>query len=343
MFCDRDGFVPLGSKYFRMKHVSILVPSSSVMQAIADPQYLFSAVNQFLIAAGKRPLFQVQLVGAQKAVKLNGGMYTVHVDALLQDIVQTDLIVIPALFGDMQQAMDKNKNLLPWIKERYAEGAEVASLCVGAFLLAQTGLLNGKKCSTHWGFQNEFRTLFPEVEVMDGSIITEEHRLYSSGGANSYWNLLLHLVEKYVGRETAILASKYFAVDIDRESQTAFAMFKGQKNHSDEAIKKAQELIEQHIDQKLSVEELADKVAVGRRSFERRFKQATNNTVLEYIQRIKIEAAKRSFENSRKNITEVMYETGYTDTKSFRVMFKKITGLTPIEYRNKYNKMAVAG
>jgi transcriptional regulator GlxA family with amidase domain len=324
-----------------MKTVSILVPESSVMQAIADPQYLFSAVNQFLAMSGKKPLFKVQLVGAKKEIKLNDGLFSVHTDVQLKDVKKTDLVFIPALFGDMKTAISKNKILLPWINEQYAKGAEVASLCVGAFLLASTGLLNGKKCSTHWGFQNEFREMFPEVEVMDGSIITEEHRIYSSGGANSYWNLLLHLVEKYTDRQTAILASKYFAVDIDRESQTAFAMFKGQKNHADAEIKKAQEFIEKHFQDKISVDELADKVSISRRSFERRFKQATNNTVLEYILRIKVEAAKRSFESSRKNINEVMMDVGYTDTKAFRTIFKKITGLTPVEYRNKYNKMTI--
>ncbi|MEP6712198.1 MAG: helix-turn-helix domain-containing protein [Ferruginibacter sp.] len=324
-----------------MKNVSILVPESSVMQAIADPQYLFTAVNQFLAASGKRPLFNVQLVGAKKEVRLNDGIYAVHTDVQLKDKTKADLIFIPALYGDMQTAIDKNKALIPWINEQYNKGAEVASLCVGAFLLAATGLLNGKKCSTHWGYQNEFREMFPEVEVIDGSIITEEHRIYSSGGANSYWNLLLHLVEKYTDRQTAILASKYFAVDIDRDSQTAFAMFKGQKNHADEAIKKTQDFIEKNIHERISVDELADKISVGRRSFERRFKQATNNSVLEYIQRIKIEAAKRSFETSRKNINEVMFDVGYTDTKAFRTIFKKITGLTPIEYRNKYNKQSV--
>ena len=123
-------------------------------------------------------------------------------------------------------------------------------------------------------------------------------------------------------------------------SQAAFAMFKGQKEHKDEAIKKAQDYIEHHIEERMNVDELAAKVAVGRRSFERRFRLATNNSVLEYIQRIKIEAAKRSFESSRRNINEVMYHVGYTDTKAFRTTFKKITGLTPVEYRNKYNKMA---
>jgi len=324
-----------------MKNVSILVPESSVMQAIADPRYLFSAVNQFLMAAGKDPLFQVQLVGAKKQIKLNDGQFTVHTDKQLRDVERTDLVFIPALFGDMQSAVARNRNLVPWIVEQYEKGAEVASLCVGAFLLASTGLLNGRKCSTHWGFINEFREMFPDVNVIDGSIVTEEKRIYSSGGANSYWNLLLYLVEKYTDRETAILASKYFAIDIDRNSQSAFAMFKGQMEHGDSAVKQAQEYIESNIREKISVDALADEVAVGRRSFERRFKRATNNSVLEYIQRVKIEAAKRSFEVSRKNITEVMFDVGYSDTKAFRAIFKKVTGLTPVEYRNKYYKQTV--
>ena len=325
-----------------MKNVSILVPEQSVMQAIADPQYCFSAVNQFLAVSGRKPLFNVQLVGATKEVKLNDGKYSVRPDKLLKDIRKTDLVFIPALFGDMAAAVKANKALVPWIVNQYKKGAEVASLCVGAFLLGATGLLSGKKCSTHWGFTNEFREMYPDVDVQDGSIVTEEKGIYSSGGANSYWNLLLHLVEKYTDRETAILTSKYFAIDIDRSSQSAFAMFKGQKEHTDEAVRRAQDHIEKNIEEKISVDGLADMVAVGRRSFERRFRQATGNSVLEYIQRIKIEAAKRSFETSRKNINEVMYHVGYTDTKAFRTIFKKITGLTPIEYRNKYNKMAMA-
>jgi transcriptional regulator GlxA family with amidase domain len=312
------------------------------MQAIADPRYLFSTVNQFLVVSGKEPLFDVQLVGIKKEISLNNGQFSVHTDLQLDEVTHTDLVVIPALFGDMKNAIEQNEKLLPWIIEQYSQGAEVASLCLGAFLLASTGLLNGKKCSTHWGFTNEFREMFPDVELVDGSIITEENRIYSSGGANSYWNLLLYLVEKYTDRETAVLASKYFAIDIDRSSQSVFAMFKGQKEHKDEVVRKAQEYIESNFHERITVDELADKFRVGRRTFERRFKEATRNSVLEYIQRIKIESAKRSFENSRRNINEVMFDVGYTDTKAFRTIFKKITGLTPIEYRNKYYKQPAA-
>lgn len=218
----------------------------------------------------------------------------------------------------------------------------MASLCVGAFLLASTGLLNGKKCSTHWGYQNEFQEMFPQVTVVEGGIVTEEKGIYSSGGAHSYWNLLLYLLEKYTDRETAILASKYFAIDMDRNSQSAFAMFKGQKNHSDKEILKIQEQIELNLHEKISTDELAKFLNLSRLTFERRFKEATNNSVLEYVHRLKIELAKRQFEITRKNINEVMFEVGYTDTKTFRDLFKKITGITPIEYRNKYNKMAMA-
>lgn len=322
-----------------MKNVSILVPETAIIEAVADPNYMFSAVNQFLLASGKSPLFNIQLVGLTKEIKIGGNLFTVNADKLLNEVKKTDLIIIPAISGEIATALSLNKPFVPWIIEQYQLGAEVASLCIGAFLLASTGLLNGKKCSTHWNAANEFRTMFPEVELVDGSIITEEQGIYSSGGANSYWSLLLHLVEKYTDRETAILASKYFAVDIDRNSQAAFAMFKGQKEHLDEEVREAQKYIEENIESRISVDELAERVAVGRRSFERRFKQATNNSVLEYIHRVKIEAAKRSFENSRKNINEVMFDVGYTDTKAFRSVFKKVTGLTPIEYRNKYNKI----
>lgn len=321
-----------------MKNIAILVLKTAVPEGVTGPRYLFTAANQFLQAAGKEPLFKVQLVGNQKNVKVQDGIYSITTDVLLENSGQADLVIVPPIFGDMKTSVALNQASLPWIKNQYKNGAEVASLCVDAFLLASTGLLNGKKCSTHWAYYNEFKERFPEVEIVDGGVITEENGIYSSGGANSLWNLLLYILEKYSDRDTAILASKYFAIDIDRESQAAFMMFTGQKDHNDEEVKKAQEYIEENYHDKITVDELAEMLAVSRRSFERRFKQATDNTVIEYLQRVKVEAAKRSFESTRKNITEVMFDVGYSDTKAFRNVFKKITGLTPVEYRNKYNK-----
>lgn len=283
-------------------------------------------------------MYKVQLAGATREVKLDDGAFTITSDVLIDEVKRTDLVIIPPLFGDMQTAIALNQKLKPWIETQYTKGAEVASLCLGAFMLASTGLLRGKKCSTHWGYISQFREMFPDVDVVDGSIITEENRLYSSGGANSYWNLLLHILEKHTSREIAVTAAKFFAIDIDRNSQSAFIIFQGQKTHKDAEVLRSQEIIEQQVSAKIGVDELADKVAVGRRSFERRFKAATGNTVLEYIQRVKVETAKRSLENAQTPILEVMEEVGYTDVKAFRSVFRKVTGLSPAEYRQKYQK-----
>lgn len=323
-----------------MKHVSILIPHEAVLASIVDAHTMFVGVNGFLAAVDKPAVFNVQCVGLTKEVKLTNGLFTINIDHLLEDVKETDLIIIPAIGGNMKETLKLNAEFIPWLINQYEKGAEIASMCIGAFLLASTGLLNGKECSSHWKTAYEFREMFPEVNLVDGRIVTEQDSLYSSGGATSYWSLLLYLVEKYAGREVAITASKIYALEIDRKSQSPFIMFNGQKKHEDEPIRLAQEFIESNISEKMSVEELAVKYAIGRRHFERRFKKATNNSPAEYIQRVRIEAAKKHFENTRKNVNEVMYDVGYTDTKAFRTIFKKITGISPIEYRNKYNKEA---
>ena len=320
-----------------MKHVAILALNDAVSASVADPTVMFNGVNDLLVGSSRPPAFKVKLVGITKAVKLHNGPFTVHSDILMADLKKTDLIIITALGGDINEALKKNAAFIPWITKQYKKGAEVASLCLGAFLLASTGLLNGKECSTHWLMSNVFRDMFPEVTLVDGRVVTEQNGLYSSGGATSYWSLLLHLVEKYAGRDMAIMASKVYALEIDRKSQSPFIMFNGQKEHVDEPIREAQDYIESRVSERISVGELALKFAIGRRHFERRFKKATKNTPVEYIQRVKIEAAKKHFETSRKNVNEVMYDVGYSDTKAFRTMFKKITGLSPLDYKNKYS------
>lgn len=319
-----------------MKNVIILVPETAVPAAIVDPRYMFTAVNEFYRSSGHQPFFRVQLAGLTPEVQLNDGLFTIHPDLLISEVKKADLILVPALSGSMAEAIEKNKAFIPWIIDQYKAGAEVASLCVGAFLLASTGLMDGKSCSTHWLFAQDFKNMFPQVHLAHDRIITEQHGLYSSGGATSYWNLLLYLVEKYTSREMSIMASKFFLLEMGREWQSPFMIFKGQKDHEDIEVLKAQEFIERNFSARITVDELSSQFRVGRRTFERRFKKATANTVIEYIQRVKIEAAKKQLENGRKTVNEVMYEVGYTDTKAFRDVFKKVVGMSPIEYRHKY-------
>lgn len=330
-------------KFDRMKHISVLVPKgAAALSCIEGPFTLFNKVNDFLATIGKPPMFIVQLVGINKEARVYDRLFRVYPDLVLDEVYKTDLIIIPAVNGDMETVIAENNDFFPWITAQYKGGAEVASLCVGAFLLAATGLVKGKRCATHWLSAHQFSKMFPDVEMVSDKVVTDENGIYSSGGANSFWNLLLYLIEKYTDREMAILSAKYFAIEIDRSNQSSFIMFKGQRDHQDDSVKKAQDFIELNFQEKISVDQLSDMLAIGRRSFERRFKKATTNTVAEYIQRVKIEAAKKDFETSRKNITEVMCDVGYSDTKAFRTIFKKNTGLSPIEYRNKYNKEALA-
>jgi transcriptional regulator GlxA family with amidase domain len=321
-----------------MKHISILVPKGAILGSLEGTRQVFTQVNDFMKAKGGPPLFKVQLVGLTMETPVSGGLFTINAHAVLDDVKKTDLIVIPALDGDIKKAIENNSDFIPWIIKQYKGGAEIASLCLGAFLLASTGLLKGRKCATHWMAENAFREMFPDVNLVTEKIITDEQGIYSSGGAFSYLNLILYLVEKYAGRQIAVLTAKVFAIEIDRDNQLSFTIFQGQKGHDDESVKKAQEFIEKNFQEKITVDQLTSMLALGRRNFERRFKKATSNTVTEYIQRVKIEAAKLSLESTRENVNDAMYKVGYTDPKAFRMSFKKITGLSPIEYRNKFNR-----
>ena len=325
------------------KHVSILVPAGAVALGCIDgPFNLFNKTNEFMGLVGENVLFTVQLVGQSREPVTYGRSFSVSPDCCTSDINKTDLIIIPAVNGDMKEVIAQNKEFLPWIVLQHQLGAEVASLCVGTFILAATGLLDGKKCATHWMAENEFKEMFPRAELVSNKIITDDKGIYTSGGANSFWNLLLYLLEKYTNRDMAIQFSKYYEIDIDRHTQSPFTMFTAQRMHKDAAIVAAQEFIEKNYQEKMTIEQLCELVSLSRRNFERRFKKATANTVVEYIQRVKIEAAKKDLETGRKNVNEVMYDAGYSDTKAFRSAFKKITGLLPIAYRNKYNKKVAA-
>jgi len=326
-----------------MKHITILVPDGcNNLSSMVGSYKILSRANAYWQESGKPLLFKIELAGISKTVDFYDGLFSVKPHRHISSISKTDLVIIPSLNHNYQQAMDENEELIGWIAGQYKNGAEIASVCTGAYLLAATGLLDGKTCSTHWVVADNFSKMFPKVNLQADKLITDENGIYTNGGAYSFLNLLLYLVEKYFDRQTAIFCSKVFQIEMDRHSQSSFIIFKGQKLHGDDMVREAQSYIENHLHQKLSVEELSTKFAVGRRNFDRRFIKATGNTPIEYLQRAKIESAKRTFETSRKTVNEVMYEVGYADVKAFREVFRKITGVSPLEYRSRYNKeMAV--
>jgi len=325
-----------------MRHLSIVVPEGeNNLSSIVGPYKIFTRANEYWKAQGRPPVFTIELAGISKQVDFYEGLFSVKPHALISSITKTDLVIIPSLNHNYEASVKNNRELIDWIALQYRNGAEIASICTGAFLLASAGLLNGKTCSTHWAAADIFRKWFPEVHLQADQLITDENGIYTNGGAYSFLNLVIYLIEKYYDRPTAIFCAKVFQIEIGRNSQSPFAIFTGQKLHGDEMVKEAQALIESKPDEKISVDYLSAKFATSRRNFDRRFIKATGNTPLEYSQRVKIELAKKELENSRKTINQVMYEAGYSDVKAFREVFKKITGMSPLEYKEKFNKEAL--
>lgn len=324
-----------------MKHLTILVPSGkgNNLSSIVGAYKIFSRANEYRRTCGKKEVFNIQLAGTSKKVQYYDGLFSVKPHVHISAIDKTNLIIIPSLNHNYERSVKENRSIIQWIEEQYEKGAEVASICTGAFLLASTELLNGRSCSTHWSAANNLRNQFPEVKLRMDKLITDENGIYTNGGAYSFLNLIIYLVEKFYDRQTAIFCSKVYQIEMDRQSQLSFNIFKGQKQHNDEVVKQAQEYIEKNAAKKISIKNLSSKLAVGRRNFDRRFIKATGDTPLEYSQRVRIESAKRSFETSLKTVNEVMYEVGYSDAKAFREVFRKVTGVSPLEYRKKYQRV----
>lgn len=324
------------------KHVSIIIPKgNSIIDTITSSYNLLRMANNYAkrLSGSNVDLMKIELVGLDKEPVTYNGAFSVVPHKTIDEIEKTDLIIITAIDGSIDKAVAANQAYIPWItQKRLQSNAEIASLCRGAVLLAETGLVNGKNCATHWIIEDEFKARYPKVNLVTDKIISEDNGIYSSGGAYSFLNFMLYLIEKYFGRKVAIWCSKIAEVEYDRLTQNYFTIFSGQKQHEDEEVKKAQDYIEDHFADKFNIEELAEMVHVSTRSFLRRFKKATANTPSQYIQRVKVEAAKKQLESTALQIQEVMVQVGYMDEKAFRNTFKKYTGISPIEYRMKYNR-----
>jgi len=319
-----------------MKHVTILALEDATINCIDSCYQILTRINDFLVYQGKPPFYKVEIAGPDKNTCLSKGLYSIHTNQTIDEITRTDLIIIPITCGQFPNTDQLNEKFRRWVNIRYKEGAEVASLCVGSFFLASTGLLDNRRCAIHWAAKNEFSQMYPEVKLVDDHLITDEEGIYTCGGAYSYLNLLLYVIEKHLGRDMSILASKMFEIDIDRKDQNQFVIFLGQKSHNDDHVLEAQNFIENNYERKLTVEELCSKAGMGRRTFERKFKKLTGNSIIEYIQRVKVEAVKKQLEQGRKTINEIVYEVGYNDINAFRTLFKRCTGLSPADYRRKY-------
>jgi transcriptional regulator GlxA family with amidase domain len=321
-----------------MKKIALIMHDDVTLSTVTGAMDMFIHTNR-LFQQLKKPLpFELVLAYEKKP---DGPMPVPESMVNYSTVAETtkaDLLIVPAFYGDRDEMLKKHHDTIEWIGIMHANGAEVASLCSGIYFLAEAGLLPGRACTAHWNDMEDIVSRYPEVNFLSDMVITDQEGIYTSGGAFSSLNLILYLIDKFCGREVGVWASKMFSLDMDRMSQSHFAVFKGQRQHRDNEILKAQTYIEQNHHLQLNIDEIANHTNMSKRNFIRRFKKATQNTPFEYLQRVKIEAAKKALEKGSQNINLLMYDAGYNDIKTFREVFKKITGLTPQDYRRKYNR-----
>lgn len=258
-----------------------------------------------------------------------------EVDSTIYEIKRPDILVIPGFDRDIATILSDTE-MITKIRDFYNEGTDIATVCTGSFILAATGLLDNKTATTHWVYSREFANRFPKTELAVDRMLIDHDRICMSGGASSFQNLMIYLIEKYISKELAIFMAKILLIDNDRFLQSPYTIFNGQKTHGDKPVLLAQQTIEKRVSEFISIDELAEITNMSKRNFLRRFKQATGDTPFVYMQRTKIEAAKTLMEDSHNQLIEIAMQTGYDDFSSFRKTFKKHTGLNPQEYRKKY-------
>lgn len=317
--------------------LSILMTKGYRLLSLAAVVDVFDTVNMFMEQEGKPKFFDIQFVGLQPDLPLPdhtaGHAYFHYRDSDLT----SDLIFIPA-FGayEMDQSIQQNMPFIPWLAEQHQKGIPLASLCTGSFLLGASGLLDHKNATTHIDAVVQFAQIFPQVKLQPHAVITQDSNIYTSGGATNSFHLKLLLIQKYCGRAMAISIAKMFAIDMDRTQQLYFDSFKPSLTDTDDLVKLIQQKINDEFAVLKNVEEAIADIPSSRRNFIRRFKQSTGMTPIHYLQKTKIEAAKKLLETTNKGLLDIMMAAGYNDMKNFRSLFKKSTGLTPVAYRNKF-------
>ena len=320
-----------------MLQIGILLIRHYKLLSLAAITDVLDTVNKLYQKNGQSTPFTIHMVYTAD---------TAHLAAAFPDYISQgidvpttfNLVLVPSFTtDDLKQSILANKEYLPWLKHQYKNGAEIASFCTGAFLLGASGLLDGKIATTHVDACKDFSATYPAVNLLSDKTVTHDAGIYTSGGATSTFHLLLHLLEIHCGIEVAVRTAKIFAIDMGRDKQSYFSTFQPTRNHHDDLVATAQQRIEASYQEAATIEEMIKDIPSSRRNIVRRFKQVTGVTPIEYLQLTRIEAAKKLLEQTGQQMMEVIFNSGYNDPKAFRKVFRKTVGMTPSEYREKFN------
>ncbi len=323
-----------------MATITLLAEENCLASSIVGLMDAFSVANLwwfFMKNDGGPPLFQTEIVTMDGLpVTAQGGIVLKPVKAM-QAVGATDMILLPSFLPPFDLKTPRFQAICEWIRQQHGSGKNIASTCAGTFLLAETGLLDHRIATTNWQFAGIFKQLYPKVNLQIDQILTECDGLYCTGAATAFMNLCLHLIEKHGSTDLASRCAKSLLVDTDRQSQAPYIIYDFWKNHSDQQILKAQQWMEEKYTDDFPMDQVAASIGMSPRHFKRRFKTATGETPIAYLQRLRIENAKRLLERTRETVNEITWKVGYEDINSFRRLFIKHTGMSPKDYRSKFS------
>lgn len=324
-----------------MHKVTILGFNQAYASAITGALDLFALAGitwQRMQGMAPEQSFEVRLASINQQDIQCINQLTLKSQVAIEDVHGTDLLIIPTIGGKLEAVLEANRNLLPIIRKFYQNGTDIASNCSGAFFLAEAGILNGKTATTHWGYAELFSLRYPEVKLQPDKLITQSGCIYCSGGGMAWFDLALLLIERYCGYDVATQTAKAHVLDIARGNQAAYAQLRSKKYHQDIEIKHIQEWLESNYSQSITLEALASLVNLSTRTFLRRFKKATGQTPVNYLQSLRVEAAKKLLETQSLSLETLTNSVGYEDLSSFTRLFKGLTGLSPSQYRKKFTR-----
>ena len=320
-----------------MTNLALIAPLDYKLLSIAAILDVFETVNRIYAENNHVLPVKISIVQSTEQIEKDCcSFYGYPIKSITSDFT-ADMVLIPSFTtSNIKETISKNQLYIPWIQDQFRAGAEIASFCTGAFLLASTGLLNGKSATTHVDVCDALAASFPSVLVKPDQTVIADGKCYTSGGSTSTFQLLVLLVQKYFGNDIAVRIAKIFAIDLDRYTQSYFSTFRPNYTHNDELVMRVQRKIEANYFDINSIDDVIKDLPASRRNFVRRFKKATGIPPIEYLQHIRIETAKRQLEQTNHSITEIIFDTGYADPKSFRKIFQKLVGMKPMDYRDKF-------
>lgn len=327
----------------RPLHVSLVaIPDAviSTLTGIYDVLGSFRMLARTDPALPEKPPFVVEIVAAERGnVPLASGV-PVEARRAVADIATTDIIIVPSiLLGPDGWVSGRYPGIVDWTRRRHAEGASICSACSGVFLLAESGLFDGEEATVHWGYASAFARAHPRVSLSPDKVLVvsgKREELITSGASMTWHDLVLYLIARHVGATAAQAIARSFALQWHHDGLAPYIVFEGRKDHGDAAVADAQTWLSTHFGVASPVEEMVRRSGLAERTFKRRFSEATGFAPLDYVQRLRIEDAKRRLERTSASADTISWEVGYEDAAFFRRLFKRVTGMTPGAYRRRF-------